>query len=845
VPEGTKIFLAHAFEDKKSVRKLYVQLKEQGHQPWLDEEDLLPGQNWRIEIPKAIRECDFFIACLSEHAIQKQGYMHKEFRVALDVYAEKPPGSIYLIPLKFDDCEVPDIQLPQHGTNLRDIHWLDYWKPDGLARLLKVINKEQENREIAPEHKQIVPPVEADEEHSQLNAAKKGGASTLRSMPSWVLIVSVVSALVCIAVLLMLAEFTPQPSTSQVFVLRIVLALAVAVFCATIPGFLKLKLSFATKCLIHAGGAIVLFILIYQFNPLQLITPDQIPDQTPDQLPDQISDQTSDKIITRKLSGTILDQNSNPLAKVLVTLPEMGKKTVTNKQGFFSFELDMEKGTMLRLAARKEKFIPYRQDVPVGSTGHTFTLKRSPPKIVRTLLSVKSNVSDAKVFLNNRYLGATELSKIEIPAGKKQVRIEKEGYIPYTKEIEFEKGSKNLLTVTLELKPPAKGSLSVRTYPENAVVKILNIKSKFYQGIKLAPGSYHLQVFADGWETQTLKVKINAGEDKTITLNLRRIIPEVPKSKVKVTKKKAVNTSQQSSSQSTHKEKIAPGENWKDPLTGIEFVWIPKGSFKMGCVSESKECNDDEMFVHEVNVDGFWMGKYEVTLFQFDQFITSTGYKTDAEKKKEEKSGCWSMVEEYGQRHWDWKKGADWRSPGYSQLKDMPVVCVSWNDVHIFIRWISEKSGESFRLPTEAEWEYACRAGSSSSRFWGDDPDNACHYANVTDRTKDGQWKQGTEIHKCSDGHYHVASVGGFEPNRFGLYDMLGNVWEWCEDVYASDAYSKHARKNPLNKKGSALRVIRGGCRLVKPEFVRSAGRYSHMPDGHYGNLGFRLVKLR
>ena len=248
MPEGIKIFLAHAFEDKKLVRKLYVQLKEKGHQPWLDEEDLLPGQNWRIEIPKAIRKCDFFIACLSEHAIQRQGYMHKEFRVALDVYAEKPPGSIYLIPLKFDDCEVPDIQLPQHGTNLRDIHWLDYWKPDGLARLLNVINKEQESREISPEPEQVVPPIETetDGELSQPKAVKKD-SSTLRKMPGWVLIVSVVSAMVCIAVLLILAVFIPQPSTFQMFVFRIVLALAAAAFGATIPGFLKIKLSFATK----------------------------------------------------------------------------------------------------------------------------------------------------------------------------------------------------------------------------------------------------------------------------------------------------------------------------------------------------------------------------------------------------------------------------------------------------------------------------------------------------------------------------------------------------------------------------------------------------------------------
>ncbi len=140
--EGKRIFLAHSSIDKELVRKLYKELKEQGLDPWLDEEDLIPGQLWTLEIPKAIRECDYFIACLSERAIQREGYLQKEFRMALDAYAEKPPGSIYLIPLKFDDCDVPAIQLPQMGIDLRHIQWLDYWKPNGMERLLKAVGKE-------------------------------------------------------------------------------------------------------------------------------------------------------------------------------------------------------------------------------------------------------------------------------------------------------------------------------------------------------------------------------------------------------------------------------------------------------------------------------------------------------------------------------------------------------------------------------------------------------------------------------------------------------------------------------------------------------------------------------
>ena len=134
-----QIFLAHASEDKKEVRKLYERLKQRGYHPWLDEKDLMPGQNWRTEIPKAINKSDFVILCLSQTSVQKQGYLQREFRLALNKYAEKTPETIFLIPLKLDDCQVPDLQLPDVGLNLRDLQWVNYWESDGLERLLRAI----------------------------------------------------------------------------------------------------------------------------------------------------------------------------------------------------------------------------------------------------------------------------------------------------------------------------------------------------------------------------------------------------------------------------------------------------------------------------------------------------------------------------------------------------------------------------------------------------------------------------------------------------------------------------------------------------------------------------------
>ena len=142
-PTGKKsqiqIFIAHANEDKPQVRELYTKLKQAGYKPWLDEEDLIPGLNWREEIPKALKSSDLFLACLSSTSIKKRGYIQKEFKMAMEMLAEMPSGTIYLIPLKLDDCEIPELRQSEYGLNLRDLQWLDYWKSNGFEKLIKAI----------------------------------------------------------------------------------------------------------------------------------------------------------------------------------------------------------------------------------------------------------------------------------------------------------------------------------------------------------------------------------------------------------------------------------------------------------------------------------------------------------------------------------------------------------------------------------------------------------------------------------------------------------------------------------------------------------------------------------
>jgi formylglycine-generating enzyme len=279
----------------------------------------------------------------------------------------------------------------------------------------------------------------------------------------------------------------------------------------------------------------------------------------------------------------------------------------------------------------------------------------------------------------------------------------------------------------------------------------------------------------------------------------------------------------------------APGEIWRELLTGLEFVWVPGGCFEMGSPPQEKGRKDDEGPVHEVCVDGVWMGKTEVTVGAFRRFVEATGHRTDAERE----GFVWFMKgKERLQR-----KGASWREWWFEQKEDHPVVNVSWNDARAMAEWLSRQAGGTFRLPTEAEWEYGCRAGTKTSRFWGDSPTEACRYGNVLDRAAGKVFTEMRGSHDCDDGNVYTSPVGRYQANSLGLFDMLGNAAEWCEDVYQKDGYTQHPQKNPRVTGGGSERVYRGGGWYSPPLFVRSADRGSHAPVFRRPALGFRLVK--
>ena len=291
------------------------------------------------------------------------------------------------------------------------------------------------------------------------------------------------------------------------------------------------------------------------------------------------------------------------------------------------------------------------------------------------------------------------------------------------------------------------------------------------------------------------------------------------------------------------------------------MVFIPGGKFRMG-TDEFRDASP----VHEVEVDGFWMDEHEVTNAQFLQFVEATGYVTVAEQPLDPKdfpgvpedllvpgSAVFSPPDRSvglsaPLQWWSYVPGASWRAPegpgsSIAERMDDPVVHVSYTDAEAYAEWAGK------RLPTEAEWEYAARAGSSRGRYyWGDDlKPGGTWRANVY-QGEFPIWDTG------EDGFAGVAPVKSFAPNANGLYDMDGNVWEWCADYYRPDYYDKSPAVNPIGPEdsydpddpGAVKRVQRGGSFLCSPQYCEryvAGSRGKGEVSSGSNNLGFRCVK--
>ena len=231
----------------------------------------------------------------------------------------------------------------------------------------------------------------------------------------------------------------------------------------------------------------------------------------------------------------------------------------------------------------------------------------------------------------------------------------------------------------------------------------------------------------------------------------------------------------------------AVGRTWRDPSSGITFVKVSGGSFQMGCGSWTGQCDPDEKPVRTVKLSGFWIGKTEVTQAQYQKIM-------GANPSKQKLGG------------------------------NYPVEMISWHDTQSFIRRLNSRSGERFRLPTEAEWEYACRGGGQKVKFG----------------TRFGDIRKGLANYIKNERYKKTSPVASFSPNRLGVYDMSGNVWEWVSDKFAS--YKKVGTRDPNYQGPGSKYVKRGGSWSDTSRYLRCANRVSYEPGNRNSVKGFRLA---
>ena len=302
---------------------------------------------------------------------------------------------------------------------------------------------------------------------------------------------------------------------------------------------------------------------------------------------------------------------------------------------------------------------------------------------------------------------------------------------------------------------------------------------------------------------------------------------------------------------------------------GMKLVAIPAGEFLMGAEEDRADtlnkfpyCKperlDGELPRHKVRITKpFYMGQYEVTLAHFLTFYHAANYKVDAERD--------------GKRDWGYENGKliksdrfrPWAPLAWKIEMDHPVIYLSWNDAVAFCAWLSKKEGMVYRLPTEAEWEYTCRAGSSNRYHFGGDPEELIRYANAADIDRkavcsksmledlvfDGTNQESKKLSfpflSRRDGYAWTAPIGKYKPNAFGLYDMHGNANEWCSDWFDEHYYEVSPTDDPQGPQSGSTRVMRGGDFYTYPTDLRCADRNDAKPSDRFVVYGFRVVRVR
>jgi formylglycine-generating enzyme required for sulfatase activity len=477
------------------------------------------------------------------------------------------------------------------------------------------------------------------------------------------------------------------------------------------------------------------------------------------------------------------------------------------------------------------------------------------------ILEIETIPEGATIFLEGVNLGESPLSAFYKP-GNYPIRIVKDGFVSIENQLLEVKTPKTHKSYTLEENV---GYLTVNTNPL-ATVYFNNQKVSNYKNVKLAPQLVKINVVmpkAEAMEQQivlkrndkqvidmfpnvqtgslqiavtpfdaVLEITGDAGEKYNATGT--HLFEDIPvgtytiklsaSSYTTATETAIVKTGETSNKSIKLLKPAAVDPVVTNSADGMDMVFVKGGSFTMGCTSEQSDCDDDEKPTQQVTLSDFQIGKYEVTVSQFEAFIKESSYRTDAEK------GDGSYI--WDGSKWEMKAGIDWRCDVNGNKKmvsdyNHPVIHISWNDAIAYCEWVSQKTGKKYRLPTEAEWEYAARGGTSTASTG-----SAALYSGSSN-IDEVAWYKGN-----SGSNTHP--VGQKKANALGIYDMTGNVWEWCNDWYGT--YSSGSQSNPQGASSGAYRMFRGGVWSDVPQYCRLSYRGRNYPDFRCDFLGFRLV---
>ena len=418
-----------------------------------------------------------------------------------------------------------------------------------------------------------------------------------------------------------------------------------------------------------------------------------------------------------------------------------------------------------RVRILKEMYEPYNQTFTVSDEQN---LQMTPTLVPDFAEVTLSTAEDAEILVNGEYKGTRKWSG-KLSNGSYIFETRMQGHIPYKMSYDISRNDQGK-TINLQGPTPIYGSLAISSTPSNAKITI-NGKSvgetpKYIS--RQVIGKYTVTAEMDGYQKQTKTVEVAEGAEASLTFELK-------KQETAVAVAPAAGSGTSSGSGSGTGDFVLK-------VKGVEYpmVFVEGGTFKMGSDADS-----DEKPVHNVILSGYHIGKYEVT-----------------------------------QELWEAVMGSN---PSNFKGSRKPVEYVSWNDCQEFIRKLNSLTGKNFKLPTEAQWEYAARGGKKSKGYKYSGSDNIENVA--------WYWNNGGSTHY----------VGTKTPNELGLYDMSGNVLEWCNDWYRNDSYKSSSQTNPTGPSSGLCRVERGGSWFDGASFCRVSDRGLNYPDYRYFNLGFRL----